>query len=42
MTKNIKLTELKNIGTKLASRLEEADIHSEDELRLAGQAEAHR
>lgn len=42
MTKNRQLTELENIGKKIASRLNEAGIYSEDELRLAGPSEAHR
>lgn len=42
MTDNRKLTDLKNIGKKIAGRLNEVGIFSEDELRLAGAAEAHR
>ncbi len=36
------LTDLKNIGTKIAARLNEAGIFSEDELRFLGAVEAHR
>ena len=36
------LTELVNIGTKIAGRLNEAGIHSEEDLRRIGPAEAHR
>ncbi|MCW8815750.1 MAG: TfoX/Sxy family DNA transformation protein, partial [Chlorobium sp.] len=32
MTRNRPLAELKNIGRKIASRLNEAGIHSEQEL----------
>lgn len=39
---NRKLTELENIGKTIAARLNEAGIFTEDELRLAGPAEAHR
>ena len=42
MSKNRKLTDLKNIGARIAGRLNEAGIYSEDELRQAGPAEAHR
>ena len=42
MTHNRKLTELKNIGKKIAGRLNEVGIFSEDELRVVGAAEAHR
>jgi DNA transformation protein len=37
-----KLTELKNMGVKIASRLNEIGIFSEDELRMIGPVEAHR
>ncbi|MCU7917977.1 MAG: TfoX/Sxy family protein [Candidatus Thiodiazotropha sp. (ex Epidulcina cf. delphinae)] len=39
---NRKLIELKNIGKKIAGRLSEVGIFSEDELRRVGAAEAHR
>ncbi len=42
MSSDRSLTELKNIGKKIASRLQEAGIHSEGELRAAGAVEAHR
>ena len=42
MTKNRKLTDLKNIGIKIAGRLNEVGIFSEDELRLYGAVEAHK
>ncbi len=42
MTHNRKLTELKNIGKKIAGRLCEVGIFSEDELRVVGATEAHR
>ena len=42
MSRNRNLTDLKNIGTTIASRLNEVGIFSEDELRLVGAAEAHR
>lgn len=42
MTQNRKLTELKNIGKKIAGRLNEVGIFSEDELRVHGAVEAHR
>ena len=41
MSSNRKLTDLPNIGKKIAARLNEAGIFTEDELRLAGPAEAH-
>ena len=41
MYQNRNLTDLKNIGSKIAARLNEAGIFSEDELRLVGAAEAH-
>lgn len=37
-----KLTELKNIGKKIAGRLNEIGIFSEDELRVVGAVAAHR
>lgn len=42
MGANRKLTELKNIGKKLASRLNEIGVFSEGELRIIGPVEAHR
>ena len=42
MTQNRKLTDLRNIGKKIASRLNEVGIFSEDELRRIGAAGAHR
>ncbi len=39
---NRKLTELKNIGKKIAERLNEVGIFSEDDLRVFGAVEAHR
>ncbi|HEB93244.1 MAG TPA: competence protein TfoX [Gammaproteobacteria bacterium] len=39
---NRSLTELKNIGAKIAGRLNEAGIFSEEELRFYGAAEAHK
>lgn len=41
-SQNRTLTDLKNIGSKIAARLNEAGIFSEDELRLVGAVEAHR
>lgn len=42
MTHNRKLTDLKNIGKKIAGRLNEIGIFSKDELRLVGAAGAHQ
>jgi DNA transformation protein len=42
MAQNRKLTDLKNIGKKIAGRLNEVGIFSENELRLAGAVAAHR
>ena len=42
MEQNRKLTELKNIGKKIAGLLNEVGIFSEDELRVVGAAETHR
>lgn len=42
MQKNRKLIELKNIGKKLAIRLNEIGVFSEQELRLLGAVEAHK
>jgi TfoX C-terminal domain len=39
---NRKLTELKNIGKKIAGRLNEVGIFSEDELLIIGAVGAHR
>ncbi len=39
---NRKLTELKNIGKKIAGRLNEVGIFYEDELLIVGAVEAHR
>lgn len=39
---NRKLVELKNIGKKIAGRLNEVGIFSEDELQIIGAVEAHR
>ncbi len=38
---NRKLTDLKNIGSKIADRLNEVGIFSEDELRFYGAIKAH-
>jgi len=42
MTRNRPLAELKNIGRKIASLLNEAGIHSEQELRSVGPVEAYK
>jgi len=42
MKKNRELIELKNIGKKIASRLNEVGIFSEDELRNVGPVGAHK
>ncbi|VAW87639.1 hypothetical protein MNBD_GAMMA16-1721 [hydrothermal vent metagenome] len=42
MTTNKKLIDLRNIGTKIAGRLNEAGIFSEEELRFYGAIEAHK
>lgn len=42
MSRNRDLTVLKNIGKKIAGRLNEVGIFSEDDLRLAGAVGAHR
>ena len=42
MARNRRLTDLKNIGQKIAVRLNEIGIFSEDELRHVGAAAAHR
>ncbi len=36
------LTDLKNIGKKIAGRLNEAGIFTEEDLRRVGAADAHR
>ncbi len=42
MNQNRKLTDLKNIGKKIAGRLNEVGIYSEEELRVVGSVDAHR
>ncbi len=42
MTTSKKLIDLRNIGTKIAGRLNEAGIFSEEELRFYGAVEAHK
>ena len=42
MAQNRRLTDLRNIGKKIAGRLNEVGIFSEDELRRVGAAQAHR
>lgn len=42
MGQNRKLTELKNIGTKIAARLNEIGIRSESDLRRTGPVKAHK
>jgi len=42
MVQNRSLMELKNIGKKIAARLNEVGIFSEDELRFYGAAKAHK
>lgn len=42
MKTNKKLTDLKNIGRKIASRLNEVGIFSRDELAFYGAVETHR
>ena len=41
INQNRKLTELKNIGKKIAGRLNEVGIFSEDELSVIDAVEAH-
>ena len=41
MPKNRELTELKNIGEKIAKRLNEVGIRSEKDLRSKGPVKAH-
>ncbi len=40
--RNRKLTDLRNIGNKIAARLNEVGISCEDELRQVGAVGAHR
>jgi DNA transformation protein len=42
MSQNRSLTDLKNIGKKIAGRLNEIGIFSEDDLRQVGAVGAHR
>ena len=42
MKQNRRLTELQNIGKKIAARLNEVGIFSEDELRFVGSVKAHQ
>jgi DNA transformation protein len=42
MSRNNSLTDLKNIGKKIARRLNEVGIFSEDDLRRVGAIGAHR
>lgn len=42
MARNRELTDLKNTGKKLADRLNEVGIFSEDDFRLVGAAGAHQ
>ena len=42
MSQNNNLTGLKKIGRKIAARLNEAGIYSEDDLRRVGAVHAHR
>lgn len=42
MSQNRQLTDLKNIGTKIAKRLNEIGVSSENSLRKIGAIEAHR
>lgn len=42
MSQNKSLTGFKNIGKKIADRLNEVGIFSEDDLRRVGAVEAHR
>ena len=42
MKRNRELTDLVNIGAKIASRLKSVGIHNEADLRSAGPVEAHR
>ena len=42
MSRNRNVTDLKNIGKKIAGRLNEVGIFSEDDLKLVGAVGAHR
>jgi DNA transformation protein and related proteins len=42
MKQSRELTELKDIGKKIAGRLNEVGIYSEDRLRKVGPVEAHK
>ncbi len=42
MVRNRKLTDMKNIGTKTASRLNEVGIFSEQDLQTVGAVDAHK
>jgi len=42
MSRNRPLTDLKNIGQKIAGRLQEVDIFTETDLRAVGAVEAHK
>lgn len=42
MSQTRRLTDLKNIGKKIAGRLNEVGVFSEDDLRLVGAVGAHR
>ncbi len=42
MSQNRRLTDLKNLGQRIAGQLNEIGIFSEDELRHVGAAGAHR
>ncbi len=42
MSRTKSLTDLKNIGKKIAGRLNEAGIFSEDDLKRVGAVDAHR
>ena len=42
MSRNRSLTDLRNIGKKIAGRLNEVGIFSEDDLRRVGAVGAHR
>ena len=42
MSQNRNLTDLKNIGKRIARRLNEVGIFSEDDLRRVGSVGAHR
>ena len=42
MSRNKSLTDLRNIGKRIAGRLNEVGIYSEDDLRRVGAVGAHR